>query len=140
MVWLLCKSRQIDWRDWKVPALENKFWLGSFLDYFLKKGQNMKKKYPKRRRQWGMVVHLLWVNIQGLIPKKLYKLGWPPTHLHEWINYSNLHNYYKKFNHIYYFIRLVSKFIFIVLFLFSYFNFYVDCIHSGIMVDYKLIF
>jgi hypothetical protein len=34
----------------------------------------------------------------------------------------------------------ISKFIFIVLFLFLYFNFYVDCIHSGIMVVYKLIF
>jgi hypothetical protein len=32
----------------------------------------------------------------------------------------------------------ISKFIFIVLFLFSYFNFYIDCI--GIMVVYKLIF
>jgi hypothetical protein len=34
----------------------------------------------------------------------------------------------------------ITKFIFIILFLFSYFNFYVDCIHSGIMVVYKLIF
>jgi hypothetical protein len=34
----------------------------------------------------------------------------------------------------------ISKFIFIVLFLFLYFNFYVDCIYSGIMVVYKLIF
>jgi hypothetical protein len=34
----------------------------------------------------------------------------------------------------------ISKFIFIMLFLFSYFNFYIDCIRSGIMVVYKLIF
>jgi hypothetical protein len=34
----------------------------------------------------------------------------------------------------------ISKFIFIILFLFSYFNFYVDCICSGIMVVYKLVF
>jgi hypothetical protein len=34
----------------------------------------------------------------------------------------------------------ISKFIFIVLFLFSYFNFYIDCIRSEIMVVYKLIF
>jgi hypothetical protein len=33
-----------------------------------------------------------------------------------------------------------SKFIFIVLFLFLYFTFYVDCIRSGIMIVYKLIF
>jgi hypothetical protein len=34
----------------------------------------------------------------------------------------------------------LSKFIFIVLFLFLYFNFYIDCIRSGIMVVCKLIF
>jgi hypothetical protein len=34
----------------------------------------------------------------------------------------------------------ISKFTLILLFQFSYFNFYVDCIHSGIMVVYKLIF
>jgi hypothetical protein len=42
-------------------------------------------------------------------------------HLRDKINYYNLYSYYKKFNHIYYVIIL--EFIFIVLFLFLYFNF-----------------
>jgi hypothetical protein len=53
MTWLLYKSRQAEWRDWKWPTLK-KNWSGSFLEYLFKNGQNKKNQYGTRLDQWSM--------------------------------------------------------------------------------------
>jgi hypothetical protein len=56
MARLLHELRQPNWRDSEGPEHGNKFWLGSFLDFFKKK-----TKYKKRRM--GQTTRAVWCRV-----------------------------------------------------------------------------